>query len=386
MSKTGLPRADAARTSTRFGVSDFGHRPSTIDHFPGSVAISRLSTSLSSVALAVALLAPRPLLAQAGKGDVAAQAFRALEAAVQQDVETGNVADEVAKQKAVIEQAEAFLKRHGASPLANDARYLLGRAHLALSDRQDPARHLDACRDAAQASLASKPKAELAAKAQMLMVKVYLAAGLFDNAATEAKTLAKSYPKQEEAWSALWAVAQACEVRNRPELAKELYSNLTTNFPKCDVADTAKGSLRRLGMLGKEFGPLKFTALDGKEVDVAKLRGKVVAVYFWATWCRNCLRDAPLIHQAYDHYKRLGFEIIGISLDRDKDTLQKFLTEHEIPWPQYFDGKGWNSEFIKSWGVSLLPEALLIDRKGILRKMHLEGELLVDALEELLDE
>ncbi|MBM4046616.1 MAG: TlpA family protein disulfide reductase, partial [Planctomycetes bacterium] len=190
---------------------------------------------------------------------------------------------------------------------------------------------------------------------------------------------------QEEAWSALWAVAQACEVRNRPELAKELYSNLTTNFSKCDVADTAKGCLRRLGMLGKEFGPLKFTALDGKEVDVAKYRGKVVAVYFWATWCRNCLRDAPLIHEAYDRYHRLGFEIIAISLDRDKDTLQKFLAEHEIPWPQYFDGKAWDSEFIKSWGVSLLPEALLVDRKGVLRKMHLEGELLVDALEQLLD-
>jgi thiol-disulfide isomerase/thioredoxin len=124
---------------------------------------------------------------------------------------------------------------------------------------------------------------------------------------------------------------------------------------------------------------LKFTALDGAEVDVAKLRGKVVLVDFWATWCGPCRAELPNVLATYQKYHDKGFEIIGISLDEDKDKLTAFLKDKGMAWPQHFDGKGWQNEVSSANGINSIPAMWVLDKKGMIRSENARGVEL-DAL------
>src|SRR5690606_27753233 len=94
---------------------------------------------------------------------------------------------------------------------------------------------------------------------------------------------------------------------------------------------------------------MKFTALDGREVDLAQLRGKVVLIDFWATWCGPCKQEMPNIRRVFETYHEQGFEVIGISLDVEKDRRKvlDYVQKEKLPWPQHFDGKGWENEVAK---------------------------------------
>src|SRR5438067_10175070 len=72
---------------------------------------------------------------------------------------------------------------------------------------------------------------------------------------------------------------------------------------------------------------IKFTAVDGREVDLAKLKGKVVLIDFWATWCGPCMGEVPHVVEAYQKLHGKGFEIVGISFDKDKGALEKTTKE-----------------------------------------------------------
>src|SRR5271170_2946664 len=109
---------------------------------------------------------------------------------------------------------------------------------------------------------------------------------------------------------------------------------------------------------------LKFTAVDGSQVDLANLRGKVVLIDFWATWCPPCRGEVPNVVAAYQKYHDQGFEVIGISLDQDKDALLSFTKQNGMVWPQYFDGKGWDNTVSKSFGIDSIPAMWLVDKKG----------------------
>ena len=110
---------------------------------------------------------------------------------------------------------------------------------------------------------------------------------------------------------------------------------------------------------------LKFTAVDGREVDVSKLQGKVVLIDFWATWCGPCVAELPNVLKAYKELHPKGFEIVGISLDSDKAELAAFVKEKGMEWPQYFDGKGWQNEISGKYGINSIPAMWLLNKKGM---------------------
>jgi len=109
---------------------------------------------------------------------------------------------------------------------------------------------------------------------------------------------------------------------------------------------------------------LKFTSVDGQSIDLSKMRGKVVLVDFWATWCPPCRGEVPNVVAAYQKYHDKGFEIVGISLDQDKDALVAFTKENGMVWPQYFDGKGWDNDISKGFGIQSIPTMWLVGKDG----------------------
>jgi len=144
---------------------------------------------------------------------------------------------------------------------------------------------------------------------------------------------------------------------------------------------------RRYRFLHARGNPLdiKFTAVDGREVDLSRMNGHVVLVEFWATWCPPCVAEIPRIKQVYDKYHARGFDVIGISLDTDKKALDNFLQQHQIPWPQYFDGKERENKLDIQFGIEGIPVLWLVDKQGIMCDGNAAADL-PDKIQKLLAE
>lgn len=155
--------------------------------------------------------------------------------------------------------------------------------------------------------------------------------------------------------------AQALEAFE-PAQARALYEEAAKN-EDTEISDAAKAGLATMDMRSKPL-ELSFTAVDGREVDLADLRGKVVLVDFWATWCPPCVEEVPEVVEVYEKFKDQGFEIVGISLDQDKSALEKFTKENKMTWPQFFDGQGWDNEIAKRFKIQSVPTMWLLDREG----------------------
>jgi thiol-disulfide isomerase/thioredoxin len=138
------------------------------------------------------------------------------------------------------------------------------------------------------------------------------------------------------------------------------------------------------GQLLRIDGP----TLDGGSFNVEQWRGKVVLVDFWATWCGPCLAELPNVKRVYNRFHDRGFEIVGVSLDGDRDRLTEFLKQREIPWPQiFFSEPGqqeWNNPLVQRYDITGIPTMYLLDRSGRVAPVEPRGAELAPAVEKLL--
>jgi thiol-disulfide isomerase/thioredoxin len=147
-------------------------------------------------------------------------------------------------------------------------------------------------------------------------------------------------------------------------------------------ARSFEGIVRRLSLPGK---PIEISGhlVDGSPVNVNALKGKVVLVDFWATWCGPCKAELPNVLTNYEKYHSRGFEVIGISCDEDKEVLVKFIQEQKLPWPIVFQQPG-EPSMANYYGVTGIPTAILTNNKGEVISLNARGEELTRLLGQML--
>ena len=197
------------------------------------------------------------------------------------------------------------------------------------------------------------------------------------------KTLAdftKDYPDDEDGRKLVQLRIHQLQAAAPDKLAATLES-----LAKSPNKFTAEFAADQLALLTRPVD-LKFeSATDGKPVDLSTLRGKVVLLDFWATWCGACMARMADLQKFNDKYKDKDFQLIGISFDQDKAAMLKTTKAKNMDWPEYCDGKGWQSAVGRRFGVGGIPSEWLVDKKGMAHVLpycgNLEQEIgkLIDA-------
>jgi peroxiredoxin len=111
----------------------------------------------------------------------------------------------------------------------------------------------------------------------------------------------------------------------------------------------------------------RLPARDGGEIHLSELKGQVVMINFWATWCGPCRQEMPLLQQIHARYEPLGFTMLGVNVEPDSAAAQNWLKGMSVSFPIVFDRK---SEVSSSFGVEAMPSSILIDREGRIRHVH----------------
>jgi peroxiredoxin len=119
-------------------------------------------------------------------------------------------------------------------------------------------------------------------------------------------------------------------------------------------------------------------------INLSSLKGKVVLIDFWASWCGPCRQANPSVVRLYNKLKGKGFEVFGVSIDSKKTNWLKAIKQDKIKYTQVNDNGGWNSTVAATFGVEQIPTSFLLDKTGKIVALDLEGKALESKVLELL--
>jgi thiol-disulfide isomerase/thioredoxin len=201
--------------------------------------------------------------------------------------------------------------------------------------------------------------------------------------------------KDEEQFELAMVSVQILESKGQSEVALKVLADLKAHYADADktlakaVAKAHEMAEKRLGLIGK---PLKLEGklLGGADFDWSKYKGKVVLVDFWATWCPPCRAELPNVKENYEKYHGKGFEVIGVSLDKEQGELEDFIKSQKLPWANLFPEKPedrfWSHPLVEKFGIEGIPFTVLVNREGKVVALNVRGEGLGEELEKALGE
>lgn len=188
---------------------------------------------------------------------------------------------------------------------------------------------------------------------------------------------------------ALGGVIAQLQTKNHPNFipyAKEFIQR----FGAADQAATARlqAQIAQLETFSEGGTAPDFKQLtpEGTEYGLSDLRGKVVLVDFWASWCGPCRRENPNVVRLYNQYKEDGFTVLGVSLDTDRNRWLGAIEADGLTWPHISDLKGWQNSVAQLYGVRSIPHTVLVDREGKIIARNLRGATLEAKLAEIFGE
>ena len=191
--------------------------------------------------------------------------------------------------------------------------------------------------------------------------------------------------KNTNMYSSIMAI-QALDPDKYSDLYKSLDAGLSKKFPKDkNVIMFHEVVERMLSTNIGQFAPeISLPSPDGKEIALSSLKGKLVLIDFWASWCGPCRKEMPNVVKIYSKFKNKGFEIYGVSLDQDKEKWMEAITKDGINWPQVSDLKYWDNVAARIYNVQGIPYTVLIDKDGKIIAKNLRGQELEKKIAEVL--
>ncbi len=206
------------------------------------------------------------------------------------------------------------------------------------------------------------------------------------------EVLAKKIKENPNSFASIMAIQQL-----RPEEYLDVYKvldkGLSEKYPDNKDIKSYHGMVQQASMMvertdaikvGAEAPELILPMPNDKDLALSSLRGKVVLVDFWASWCGPCRKELPNVKRAYAKYKNKGFEILGVSLDKDRAAWLEAISSEGLTWPQVSDLKFWQSEACQIYAVQSIPYTVLIDKEGKIIATNLRGADLDKKLAEVL--
>jgi thiol-disulfide isomerase/thioredoxin len=195
-------------------------------------------------------------------------------------------------------------------------------------------------------------------------------------------------PRRFDATLGLILVAAA---GGRHDEARDLYRAFTARYGEEDEhMEFARDELGTLGLLLGGLPAFEATTPDGACISPSSLRGKVVLLDFWATWCAPCRDELDTLRRLHDRYAGDGLAIVGLSLDHIDDLamsgFEQWTEDQRLDWTHVYDGQAWESDLVRSFGVREIPFTVLIAADGTVLGTNLHGRKLEKAVASAMSE
>jgi peroxiredoxin len=175
-------------------------------------------------------------------------------------------------------------------------------------------------------------------------------------------------------------------IKNKPyDVVLKCYNNLTDRVKKSTAGIELKKEVQAMGTVnvGGMAPDIKLPTPEGKEFNLHALRGHIVLLDFWASWCGPCLRELPNVKAIYEKYHSKGLEILGVSLDEKKDAWVAAIAKNKMTWHHVSSLKGWKCPAAALYNVTGIPRMYILDKTGKIIAQDLRGEALANKMAEL---